>query len=169
MLRGLIRLSETVNRALVAVAGVALIGTMLVLIANIVMRIVATPVHGTFDLIEMTAVVVFGLALGEAQTHQAHVSINLLVGRFRKGVRLVIGAGVTIASAALFVQLATSLVIYGLNLRDQGAATESLAIPVWPSALVVVLGVGALVLALVADLGKVWLARTSDDPHVNIF
>jgi TRAP-type C4-dicarboxylate transport system permease small subunit len=168
-LRGLIRVSGVVNRALAAVAGVALIATMLILVANIVMRTVAAPMNGTFELISMTAVVVFGLALGEAHTHRAHVSIDLLVGRLRKRARLLVGVAVTIASAALFVQLATSLVIYGINLREQGAATESLAIPIWPSALVVVLGIGGLVLALVADLAKAWLARTSDEPHLNIF
>lgn len=168
-LQGLVRISELVNRALAAVAGAALIATMLLLVANIVMRTVAGPLNGTFELISMTAVVVFGLALGEAQTHQAHVSIDLVVGRLRKSVRLVVGTAVTLASGVLFVQLATSLVIYGLNLRAEGAATESLAIPVWPSALVIVLGVGGLVLALVSDLAKLWLARTSEEPHLNIF
>lgn len=169
VLRGVIRVGEVVNRALAAVAGVALIATMLILVANIVMRTVATPLNGTFELISMTAVVVFGLALGEAQTHQTHVSIGLLVGRLRKGARILIGVAVTIASGLLFVQLATSLVVYGLNLRAEQATTESLAIPVWPSAIVVAFGVGGLILALVADLARAWLARTSDDPHVNIF
>lgn len=168
-LRGLIRVSGVVNRALAAVAGAALIATMLILVANIVMRTLDAPLNGTFELISMTAVVIFGLALGEAQTHQAHVSIDLLVKRLRKRARLLVGVAVTIVSGALFVQLATSLVIYGLNLRAEGAATESLAIPVWPSALIVVLGIGGLVLALVADLAKAWLARTSDEPHLNIF
>lgn len=169
VLRGLIRVGEVVNRALAAVAGVALIATMLILVANIVMRTVAAPLNGTFELISMAAVVVFGLALGEAQTHQAHVSIDLLVGRFRKGVRILIGVLVTIASGVFFVQLATSLVVYGINLRAEQATTESLAIPVWPSAIVVAVGVGGLVVALMADLPRAWLARTSDDPHVNIF
>lgn len=170
MLRGLIRVSETVNRALAGVAGLALVAMMLILVANVVLRIVATPLNGTFDLISLAAAVVFGLSLGEAQSRQAHVSIDVVVRRFRKGARLALGVVVTVASAVLFVQLATSLVVYGLNLRNEGAATDTLGIPIWPSVLLVaVVGVGGLVLAFVADLAKVWLTRWSDDPHVNIF
>lgn len=169
LFRTLIRVSEAANHALAAVAGVALIATMIVLIANVVLRIVAAPLASTFELISMTSIVVIGLALGDAQMHRAHVSIDLLVGRFPKGVRILLGVAVTVASGAIFVQLAASLLTYGLNLRAEGAATESLAIPLWPSALVLVVGVGGLVLALGADLAKAWLARTCDDPHVNIF
>lgn len=170
MLRGLIRVSESVSRALAGVAGFALVGMMLILVANVVLRTVATPLNGTLDLISLAAAVVFGLSLGEAQCRQAHVSIDVLVGRFRKGIRLAFGVVVTVASAALFVQLATSLVAYGLNLRDEGAATETLGIPIWPWVLVVaVVGVGGLVLAFAGDLAKAWLARWSDDPHLNIF
>jgi len=169
MLRGFIRGSDAFNRGLAVLAGVALIANMLILVASVVLRTVAGPLDGAFELISMISILVFGFSLGEAQTHQAHVSIDIVVGRFRKGIRLMIGAAVAVVSALLFTQLATSLVVYGFNLRDQGAATDSFGIPFWPSALLLVIGVAGLVIALAADVAKAWLARTSDDPHLNIF
>jgi TRAP-type C4-dicarboxylate transport system permease small subunit len=169
LLRGLIHVSHALNRGMAGVAGVALIAMMLVLLANILMRTFASPINGTFEVVSMCAVFVFGLALGNAQSHQSHVSIGLLVNRWSKQVRIAVGSVVTIASIALFVQLATSLVIYGLNQRLQGAATNSLGIPIWPSVFAVVFGMSGLVLALFADLAKAKLAWSSDDPAVNIF
>lgn len=169
MLHGLIRVSRAVTRGMAGVAGVALYLTMIVLMANILMRWVATPVNGTFEVVSMCAVFVFGLSLGEAQMHGSHVSIDILVKRWPKRVRVLLGAAVAVASAVLFIQLITSLVVYGLNLRDQGAATDSLGIPFWPSVFAVIIGVSGLVLALVADLARARLAWSSDDPSVNIF
>lgn len=169
VLRGFVRASAALNRALAGVAGAALVATMLILVTNVVLRLVADPITGTYELISLTAALAFALSLGDAQTHQSHVSIDVVVGRFRKGVRLVLGALVAAASAVLFVQLATSLVVYGLNLYAEGAATDAFEIPVWIPVMIIVLGVAGLVVALVADVAKAWLARSSDDPHLNIF
>lgn len=169
LLRGLVWTSEAVNRFLARLAGVALLVIMLLLTANIVVRQVADPLNGTFELVSMAAVVVFGLSIGYAQTKGAHASIDIVVKRWPKRARVVVGGVVAAASAVLFVQLITSLVVYAMNQRDSGVATELLGIPTWPSVLAVALGVAALVLALVADVAKAALAWTSDDPAVNIF
>lgn len=169
LLRGLVWTSEVVNRSLARVAGVALLAIMLILVGNIVVRLVADPINGTFELVSMAAVVVFGLSIGYAQTQGSHASIDIVVKRWPKRVRVVVGGVVAAASAVLFVQLITSLVVYGTNQRDSGVATELLGLPTWPSVLAVAFGVAALVLALVADVAKAALAWASDDPAVNIF
>lgn len=168
-LRRLIRFSDALNRTLARLAGLALVLIIVVLVGNVLIRLVGDPINGTFEVVSMAAVVTFGLSMGYAQTRNAHVSIDLVVKRWPRRARIVVGALVAAASAALFVQLTTSLVIYGLNQREQGAATELLGIPTWPSVFAVVVGVGALMLALVADLAKAKLAWSSDDPAVNIF
>lgn len=169
MLRGVVRASQAVNRGMAGVAGVALIAIMLVLMANVGMRLVAAPINGTFELVSMCAVLVFGLSLGEAQTSQSHVSIDIVVRRWPKRVRIIVGSIVTVAAVALFIQVITSLVVYGLNLREQGAATDTFGIPFWPSVFAVVIGVAGLVVALVGDLVKAKLAWSTDDPSVDIF
>lgn len=168
-MRAFVELSRRVNGALAAVAGVALIVLMVVLLVNAVLRVVATPISGNYEIVTMLAAVIFGLALGDAQTYRAHVSIDLLVRGWRKRARIVVGALVTIAALALFVQLVLSLWVYTANLQARGAATDLLGLPVWPSALIVTVGLGGLVIALAADLAKASLAWKSDDPAVNIF
>ncbi|WP_293787361.1 TRAP transporter small permease, partial [uncultured Aeromicrobium sp.] len=101
--------------------------------------------------------------------HGAHVSIDLLVRRWPRRVRIVVGSVVTIVSIALFVQVMTSLVVYGQVMQTQGSATESLGIPYWPAVYVVVVGFAGLVLALVADLARGALSWSTEDPELNVF
>jgi hypothetical protein len=56
-------------------------------------------------------------------------------------------------------------VSYGLNLRDQGAVSDSLRLPYWPFSLVLAVGVAGLVLALLADLLAIGRNLRSDVPE----
>jgi TRAP-type C4-dicarboxylate transport system permease small subunit len=169
VLRRFIRASDTVNGLLARLAGAALLFIVVVLVGNVVVRWVAAPISGTYELVSMAAVITFGLSVGYAQTRGAHASIDIVVKHWPRRVRIAVGAAVALACAALFAQLATSLVVYGTSQRDSGVATELLGIPTWPSVLVVAFGVVALVVALVADVAKAALAWSSEDPAVNIF
>lgn len=168
-LRRIVGFSQVLNGVMVRIAAVCLVLVMLALMANIVMRVAGSPLNGTFEVVAMLAAVVFGLSLGDAQNHGAHVSIDLLVRRWRRKTRIVVGSLVTIAAIALFVQVITSLVVYGQVMQTQGSATESLGIPYWPAVYVVVIGFVGLVVALVADLAKGALSWSDDEPHLSVF
>lgn len=148
----LTRSINAVTASLAAVAGVVLLMMLVLTVGNIVLRLVATPYHGTFEIVGLMAVLVNGLALGEAQRRRAHIAIDLVMTRFSTRTQLYVGAAVTIAGIVLFCLLAQQMVAYGLNLREQGAVTESLRLPFWPVSLALAVGVAGLVLALVNDL-----------------
>ncbi|OUZ12194.1 hypothetical protein BHE97_03130 [Aeromicrobium sp. PE09-221] len=169
VLQRVVRFAGLLNTGMVRVASVCLVLVMLALIANIVMRVAGSPLNGTFEVVAMLAAVVFGLSLGDAQNHGAHVSIDLLVRHWPRRIRIVVASVVTIVSIALFVQVITSLVVYGQVMRAQGSATESLGIPFWPAVYVVVVGFAGLVLALVADLARGALSWSTEDPELNVF
>lgn len=169
VLNGLLRTSGAVNGLLARIAAVALLIIVLIICGNIAVRTVSSPLNGTYELVSMAAVVVFGLSIGYAHTRGAHASIDLVVARWPRRARIVLGGMVSAASAALFVQVAVSVVVYSGTQREQGSATEVLGIPTWPAALLVAFGMAALALALIADAAKGVLAWSSDDAHLNIF
>ncbi|WP_293786702.1 hypothetical protein, partial [uncultured Aeromicrobium sp.] len=72
VLQRVVRFAGMLNTGMVRVASVCLVLVMLALIANIVMRVVGSPLNGTFEVVAMLAAVVFGLSLGDAQNHGAH-------------------------------------------------------------------------------------------------
>lgn len=168
-MNAIIKLSERLSSVLTMIAGVALLWMMLLLIGNIALRFIATPIHGTYELVQMTAVFVLGLALAEAQVSKSHVSISLVMEKRSKRTQLVVGTIVTVIAIALFALVVSALWDYGLNLRSVGSATESLGIPLWPSVFALLAGVAVLVLVLLADLVQIYNSARSDDREVHIW
>lgn len=156
---------DKVAKALATVAATALVLMLSLTVGNIVLRLVATPYHGTFEIVGLLAVVVNGLALAAAQQSKSHIAIDLVMNRFSVRVQLYLGAIVTVVAIGLFVLLTQQLVSYGLNLRDQGAVTESLQLPFWPVALLLAAGVAGLALALAGDLLQIRRNLRSDSPE----
>lgn len=159
------RLVARVTRGLAAVAGVTLLLMLAVTVGNMLLRAFATPYYGTFEVIGLMAVVVNGLALGEAQRRKSHVAVDIVMSRTPIRIQLIVGVAVTLLSVALFFLVSRQLVAYGLNMSAQGALTESLRIPFWPVTLVLAVGVAGLVLALVADLLAIRRNLRSDKPE----
>lgn len=146
-------------------AAAALLLMLLVTVGNIGLRIVASPYNGTFEIVTMLSVLVSGLALAEAQRRKSHIAIDLVMNRTPVRVQLLVGAVMTAVSVAMFALLAQQLVSYGLNLRDRGAATESLRLPYWPLSLALAAGVLVLALALVSDLLQIGRNLRSRNPE----
>jgi TRAP-type C4-dicarboxylate transport system permease small subunit len=164
-----VKATEWISRALASIAGVALVWMMVLLVGNIVLRLIAAPVHGTYEMVTMTSIFVLGLGLAEAQVAKSHVAINIVMARQSKKVQLVVGAIVTILAIIVFVQVVDALVAYGINQRASGSTTESLGIPYWPSVFALAVGFGALMLALVADLVRIRDSARSPYPGVDIW
>lgn len=150
---------------LAAIAAVAMLLMLVVTVGNIVLRLVAEPYNGTFEVVGMLSVVVTGLALAEAQRTKSHIAIDLLIEKAPIRAQLVVGAVMTVISGVMFFLLAQRLVSYGLNLRDTGSVSESLRLPYWPLALVLAVGVAGLLLALVSDLAQIGRNLRSETPE----
>lgn len=168
-MRIFVKATEWISRTLATVAGVALVWMIVLLVGNIVLRLIASPVHGTYEMVTMTSIFVLGLGLAEAQVAKSHVSIDIVTARWSKRVQLAVGAIVTILAIIVFVQVVDALVAYGLNQRASGSTTESLGIPYWPSVFALAVGFGALMLALVADLVRIRDNARSPYPGVDIW
>ncbi|WP_456598990.1 TRAP transporter small permease [Blastococcus sp. SYSU DS0616] len=156
---------DGVSRGLAVIAAAVLLVMMILTVGNIGLRLVATPWYGTFELVSLLAVIVNGLALADAQRGRSHIAIDLFMNKTPVRVQLIVGGLITVVSIALFVLLAQQLVAYGMNLRNQGALTDSLRLPFWPFSLVLAVGVGGLVLALVSDVVQVGRNLRSSVPE----
>ncbi|WP_166345626.1 TRAP transporter small permease [Phytoactinopolyspora limicola] len=156
---------DMVTKALASVAGVVLLVMLTITVGNIGLRMFATPYHGTFEVVGLLAVLVNGLALAEAQRSRSHIAVDLVMRRAPVRIQLYVGGVITLVAVVLFGLLAQQLTSYGLNLRDQGAVTDSLRLPFWPVALVLAAGVAGLMLALVNDLLVIRRNLRSDSPE----
>lgn len=146
------------NRALAAVAGLALIAMMLFTVADMVLRGLGHPVAGSYEVIGWLSAVAMALALGYAQLHRGHVAIDLLVEWLPPRARAVVEAITTLASLLLFIAVAWYVGGYGRVLHESGSLSETLKAIVYPWVYVVAVGCAGLALALLADFVRA-LAR----------
>lgn len=150
-MKALDALSGYLNRAMAAVAGIALIAMMLFTVADMVLRGIGRPVAGSYEVIGWLSATAMALALGYAQLYKGHVAIDLVVAMLGPRTRAVIEAIVALASLLLFVAVAWYVGSYGVVLHQSGSLSETLKAIVYPWVYVVAIGCGGLALALLAD------------------
>ena len=82
MMQMLLRtLSGRLSTWMEIVAGVALIGVMLLIGTDIIGRIFGYPVPGTYEIVSLTGGLIIGLALPATSRTKGHVSTDLLTGK----------------------------------------------------------------------------------------
>ncbi len=150
-MKGLDALNVFMNRALAAVAGIALIAMMLFIVVDMVLRGIGRPVAGSYEVIGWLSATAMALALGYAQLHKGHIAIDLVVEMLGSRTRAVIDALMALASLLLFVAVAWYVGRYGLVLHESGSLSETLKAIVYPWVYIVAIGCGGLALALLVD------------------
>jgi len=161
---GLDRVTRGVNRVLLAIGGIFLVGMCALTCANIFCRIVWVPIPGTYELMGYSGAVVAAFALGYTQLKRGHVAVDILVNSFAQTVRTRLTLLNCAVCAAFFILAAWQLVKKALTLLATGELTETLRIVYYPFTLAVAVGLAALVLALANRLLQTIAPQADDDP-----
>ena len=152
MVDRLVKINRYLNRILLFVGGIFLLGMCALTCANIFLRTVWIPIRGTFELMGYFGAVAATFALGYTQMRRGHIAVDILVNSFSPKTRSVLTA-VNHAVCALFFSLAAwQLMIKAGTLLRTGEVTETLRIVYYPFTVAVALGCLALVLELVVNL-----------------
>ncbi len=159
-LRRLHRASVFLNRALAAVAGVALVAVTFFTVADVVMRFFGRPIAGSFEVIGWLSAVSLALALGYTQAHRGHVAMTLVTDLLRGRSAAFLDALNSLAALVLFGLVAWVLVRYGQTLQESGSLSETLKALVYPWVYVVAAGFVSLALTLLLD-ALIALARVA--------
>lgn len=133
------------------VAGLALVGIMLLTSLDVILRYFGNPIPGAYDMVSLTAAFVIGFAVPRTAWDRTHVTVDILVDRFpgTKGTFHVI---TRILALCFFIVLSWQLIKLGLSFSKTGESTLTLALPLYPVAFA--LGLCSIVhcIVLFADL-----------------
>lgn len=112
------------------------------------------PIPGTFELTEMLMVPIVFLALGLAQHHNEHISLDLAYNYFPARVKA--GTNILIEGVNLAIVGAVTWQLYEYSLRmsEGNYTTAVLQLPIYPFVLLAIAGTGSYVLAILCHLGK---------------
>lgn len=146
------RINDFLNRLLIWIGGVFLVGMILITCANIFFRIVWVPVRGTFELMGFFGAVVAAFALGYTQKKKGHIAVDVLINTFSFKTHRILTAINSFICLVFFGAAAWQIIIKANTLMNTGEVTETLRIIYYPFTYAVALGCIVLSFSLLTDL-----------------
>jgi TRAP-type C4-dicarboxylate transport system permease small subunit len=147
---------ERQARQLYVIGGVSLIFIMLLTASDVMLRLVAQPIVGTYELVTFGGALVVGFSLPYVSLRRGHFFVDFLINQFPRRVKIGFQVITRIMAVAFFMLLSWNLIKYALDLRRVGEVSPTLNIPYYP--FVFVIGICCIFecLTLSADIPKIW-------------
>ncbi len=158
-MKHIITFCSWLNNNSLKAAGFFLTAMILLSCGNIFLRIVWMPIKGTYELMGFFSAMVAGLALGYAQLHRAHTSVDIVTGRYPAWLRRIISAINYIICSVFFTICGWQVCKWASTLREAGEVTETLRIFYYPFTYILGIGFFFLALAVFAQLLTVFTKR----------
>ena len=122
-------LSSRLSAWMETLAGIALIGVMLLIGVDIVGRIFGFPIPGAYEVVSFAGGLVIGLAVPATSRAKGHVSTDLLLGILSAKSRSVLIVMTRLIGIAIFLIAGCSMIMMGIRLKVAGEVTAVLALP----------------------------------------
>jgi TRAP-type C4-dicarboxylate transport system permease small subunit len=111
------------------VAGIVLIGVMLLIGSDIVGRIFGHPVPGTYEIVSLAGGLIIGLALPATSRAKGHVSTDFLLEKLSQKSRSFLNVATRLMNIVIFLLAGYGMVMMGIRLKVSGEVTAILALP----------------------------------------
>jgi len=121
--------SDRLSAWMEIVAGIALIGVMLLIGSDIVGRIFGYPVPGTYELVSLAGGIIVGLALPATSRARGHVSADILLGKLSWRTKIYLAVMTRVIGILIFLLAGYGMVMMGVRLKISGEVTAVLALP----------------------------------------
>ena len=125
-------ISGIVNKILLVIGGIFLVGMILLTCANIFLRVTWVPIRGTFELMGFFGAIVTAFALSFTQQKRAHIAVDVLVNAFSPKARQFITMINRITCMMFFGVATWQLAKKATILWNTGEVTETLRIIYYP-------------------------------------
>src|SRR5687767_2671195 len=112
------------------------------------------PAPGTFELTELFMVFIVFLALGLAQHHNEHISLDLAYNYFPSRLKKVTDLSVDVINLAVVIAMTWQLYNYCVRMLDGNYTTAVLQLPIYPFVIVALAGTAGYLLAILCDFAK---------------
>lgn len=134
-------------RAMV-ISGISLLGMMLLIVTNVILRPFGAVFAGTYELIEAIIILVVAGAMGYTELEKSHVTVQIFVSRLPKRLQGLFEAFVYILAIGLWIIIVWSSISI-MNYRWLNEDTEILSVPILPFRFIWIFGLVFLCLVLI--------------------
>jgi len=122
---------QTISVWLQRLAGVLLVGMMLLTCLDVLGGMVVQPILGAEELVSLMAALLLAFVLPAAHRARAHIGIDLLYRHLNPKAKRINDVAIGILSAVFFVLVSWQCWIYGLELRQTGEVSSTLQLPTY--------------------------------------
>jgi TRAP-type C4-dicarboxylate transport system permease small subunit len=157
------KINHALNNALIWIAGGFLLVMILLTCANVFLRVVWTPVRGTFELMGYFGAIITAFALAYTQLNRGHIAVDILVLRFSKKAQRIL-SGINNFLCMIFFALVTwQIAKYATTLLTTGEVTETLRIVYYPFTYGVALGCAIFSFVFLTDFLKSFIPEEEEE------
>jgi TRAP-type C4-dicarboxylate transport system permease small subunit len=149
------RFDNIVNRVIgagVVIGSCFLIGLMLLMVTNIIIRLFGVTIQGAYEMSELIVVVPVAFGLGYTALYKGHVVINIIASRLSPLVRKIVQSFTLIVGAGIWAVVFWASVELIPKKVQLGEQTEVLGFPYLPFRIIWVIGLALLCLVLLYNL-----------------
>lgn len=137
------------SRRLDLLAGVMVVGTMLLIVGNIILRgVLKMPIPGTYEIVGFLTSLSIAFALAFCGLQGAHISADIFMQKAPLKFRRITEALTNLVFTAFWGATAWQMWRYAADLKQTGVVSSTSQIPVYP--VVFLIGIGFLALCLVS-------------------
>ncbi|MHB9149116.1 MAG: TRAP transporter small permease [Thermoleophilia bacterium] len=113
-------------------AGIVVLGSMVLVVGNVVLRLLGSPIRGSYEWTGFLIAVAIGLALAYCAIQGGHASIALLVDRFPVAARTRVRGVIGVLVAGFLVLTAWRVFLLALSTKESGQVAATTEIPFYP-------------------------------------
>jgi len=135
------------------VAMFAIVACMALVVTDVIRyQAVSKPIPGTHEVVELIAAVILSMGIGYLTFVRGHVSVGILVDRFRPRVQAVFDLITGVVALGFTIWLTEGMAKMAIRNFNYGWVTGVLEIPRYPFIFLIVLALGLACVVLVRDL-----------------
>ena len=153
------KISTFLNQLLFGIAGITLIGMVILTCTNVLLRCVWVPIKGVYEFMGFFGAIVTAFALGYTQLKRGHVGIDIVVNLFSARTQRILSGINYFICLVVFALAGWEIAVWGTTIWRTGEVTETLRIIFYPFIYGVALGCFILCLVFFVDLLKVLLEQ----------
>ncbi len=151
LLRVTLRLTKSLN----GIAGITLIGMMLLTVSDVILRCFRRPIVGTYELVGLCLGVVIGFAIPFTSWIRGHIYVDFLINKFPSPVTKAFNIVTRCFVIALFLLLGIYLINLSEEFHRSGEVSLTLRLPFYPVAFAIGICCFVQCLVLFTDILKI--------------
>lgn len=134
------------------IGAVALAGVMLIIMANVVYRALGGVIAGTYDLVEITVVIVAAFSIAGTEIHRRHTTVDMITTLLTDKIRLRLENGCNLISFFYWAIIAWGSAKITWEKAQLGEVTEFIHISIIPFRALWVLGLVLICLVIIYNI-----------------